>query len=295
LEDIMTTTTTPETSTHIRHDVIGVLDGQAAGALVWWELSGNIYRETLLQPWRDAGLDEAQIPEPVSSREALKRALEEMRERRLMVRPLAGVRGYSLVAEKAEGEKLDYAQQLTVQVDDAGVLVFEPADHPRKVELAQRHLEQQAILSPTDISSMLLRFCEGLLSVPLRSRGGFYFLPPAGVKQFRRAATVLRQVSQHALYEVPAMKSAEAVTAILAAVQHEAETEAEAMVAILDSGEAGARSLRSQSKRCERAETKLAQYEELLGQKLPDLQQKLSFLRARLTEAALVASTDTDS
>jgi hypothetical protein len=291
----MTTTTTQENATHIRHDVIGVLDGQAAGAMVWWQLSGNIDREKLLTAWKDQGLDEAKIPEPASPREALKRALEDMRERHLLVRPLADARGYSLVEERAEGQKLDYSQQLTVQVDDAGGLVFEPADHLQREEVLLRYLQQQAILPPSDISGMLLRFCEGLLSVPLRSRGGFYFLPPAGVEQFRRAAASLRQVSSHSLYEVPAMKSSEAVTAILAAVQHEAEAEAEAMVEILDSGEAGARALRSQSKRCERAETKLARYEELLGQKLPDLQQKLSFLRSRLTEAALVASTDTDS
>ncbi|MEN6547394.1 MAG: DUF6744 family protein, partial [Armatimonadia bacterium] len=195
----------------------------------------------------------------------------------------------------AEGEKLEYAQRLTVQVDDDGILAFEPAEHPQREKVTAGYIGHQITLSPNDISGMLLRFCEGHDSVPLRVRGGFYFLPPAGVERFRRAAAVLRQVSGHALYEVPAMKSSEAVTAILAAVQHEAEAEAEAMVAILDSGDAGARALRSQSKRCERAETKLARYEELLGQRLPELQARLSTLRSRLTEAALVASTETEA
>jgi len=291
----MTTTTTPETATHIRHDVIGVLDGQAAGALVWWELSGDVSRDALIGAWKAAGLDDGKVPDPVSPREALKRALDDMRERHLLVRPLAGARGYSLVEERAEDQKLEYAQQLTVQVDEAGALVFEPTIHPKQAEVVRRHFEQQWILTPADISGMLLRFCEGLDSVPMRSRGGFYFLPPSGVEKFRLAAQVLRLVSSHSLYEVPAMKSAEAVTAILAAVQHEAEAEAAAMVEILDSGEAGARALRSQSKRCERTETKLARYEELLGQRLPELQARLSTLRSRLTEAALVASTDTDA
>jgi hypothetical protein len=291
----MTTTTTFETATHIRHDVIGVLDGQAAGALVWWELSGEVDRARLADVWALAGLDPDQVADPVSSREALKRAMDDMRERHLLVRPLAGARGYSLVEERAEGEKLEYAQRLTVQVDDDGILAFDPAEHPQREKVTAGYIGHQITLSPNDISGMLLRFCEGHDSVPMRARGGFYFLPPAGVERFRRAAQALRQVSSHSLYEVPAMKSSEAVTAILAAVQHEAEAEAEAMVAILDSGEAGARALRSQSKRCERAEIKLARYEELLGQKLPDLQQKLSFLRARLTEAALVASTESES
>lgn len=291
----MTTTTTPETATHIRHDVIGVLDGQAAGGLVWWELSGDLDRARLAEAWARAGLDDGQIPDPVSPREALKRAMEDMRERHLLVRPLAGVRGYSLVEERAEGEKLDYAQRLTVQVDDGGILAFEPADHAQREKVTAGYIGHQITLSPNDISGMLLRFCEGHDSVPMRARGGFYFLPPAGVERFRRAAQALRQVSGHSLYEVPAMKSEQAVEAILAAIKHEAEAEAQAMVQILDSGEAGARSLRSQSRRCERAETKLARYEELLGQKLPELQSRLSTLRSRLTEAALVASTDSDA
>ncbi|MCE5271948.1 hypothetical protein LLH00_11790, partial [bacterium] len=93
----MTTTTTSETATHIRHDVIGVLDGQAAGALVWWELSGEVDRARLTEAWALAGLDPDQVSDPVSSREALKRAMDDMRERHLLVRPLAGARGYSLV------------------------------------------------------------------------------------------------------------------------------------------------------------------------------------------------------
>lgn len=287
-----TTQTTTNEATQVRKDVIGVLDGQAAGAMIWWELSGNVDRDTLTLAWKAAGLDEKFVPDTISSREALKRALDEMREKRLLVRPLEGARGYSLVEERAAGEKLEYAQQLTVTCGEGAALVFEPTIHPWCADVVQKHFAQQLTLNPSDISGLLLRFCESLLSVPLRSRGGFYFLPPAAVEKFRMAAQVLRLVSGHVCYEIPAMRSKEAVEAILAAVQHEAEAEAAAMVEILDAGEVGARGLRGQANRCARVEAKLASYEDLLGAKLTALTDNLKSIRARLTEAALVASTD---
>jgi len=292
----MTTTTTNENGTTVRQDIIAVLDNQSAGAVVWWELHGSINREALLAAWTQAGLNPAHVTQEISDKEALKRAMEQLKGKRMLVRPLGGGT-YSLVSERVQDDGIhaDYTQDLTASFDDTGAVVFEPSDHAKIQQVRAEFAVQKSQLNARDISVMLLRFIKHSMAVALRADGGFYFVPPAGIPTFRAAAKVLRSISAHQCYEIPAMRSSEAVAAILDAVAHEAAYEIASMEAVLDAGEAGPRALRSQARNCEQAAAKVASYEGLLGTKLTELQAQLESLRNRLVEAALVASTEVDA
>ncbi len=99
----MTTTTnqtTNTTGTRVRQDIIAVLDEQNAGAIMFWELSGQVDRETMLAAWKAAGLDPKLVPDFPSDQEALRRAMESLREKHVLVRPCGA--GYALVGEREE-------------------------------------------------------------------------------------------------------------------------------------------------------------------------------------------------
>ena len=283
----MTTGTTKGLITN--KDFIAVTDTTPqAGAMVWWELSGDVDAQRLRTAWNAAGLDPELVPDDPAPKTALKRAVDTLAEKRKLVRPVQN--GYSLVEELECGDKLAYSQQVTATIDSVGVLKVEPA----KGTLAdlirasyQAHLEQ---FVPSDISVLLVDLCDSLLAVALRARGGFYFLPPDSVGKFQAAVCVLRSVSSHLCYEIPALKTESAVQAILAAVEREASAEIEEFEAILTNVEAGPRALKTKARKCSGVAEKVAAYEKLLGLSLVELQDRLSGLRSRLTEASLLAS-----
>ena len=290
----MTTTKTGTTQGIVTSkDFLAVPEGTPqAGAMIWWELSGLVDVEKLRVAWQAAGLDIALVPEAVAPKSALRRAVETLAEQRKLVRPLAGREGYSLVEETAAGEKLDYKQAVVATVDADGVLTIEPSDGLLADSIRASHALHLTNLVPSDISSLLVHFCESLDAVALRARGGFYFLPPASVEKFRVAAEVIRSVGAHVCYEIPALRTESAVQAILAAVEREASAEIAEFEDILTNVEAGPRALKTKAKQCDKVATKVAGYEALLGTSLVELQERLSGLRSRLAEAAILAQAE---
>jgi len=283
----MTTDTTKGIITN--NDFVTVTDATPqAGIISWWELSGTVNSLALRDAWKAAGLDPALVPEDPAPKAALKRAVDTLAEKRKLVRPFQG--GYSLVEESEDGERLAYQQSVTATLDSVGQLKVEPATGTLAEAIRtsyQLHLEQ---LVPTDISGMLVSLCESLLAVGLRSRGGFYFLPPDSVGKFRAAVCALRSVSSHMVYELPALKTESAVAAILAAVDREASAEIEEFESILTNAEAGPRALKTKARQCAGVADKVAAYEKLLGLSLAELQARLTGMRSRLTEASLLAA-----
>lgn len=282
---------TTTTGTVVNKDVMAVLDGQQAGAMIWWDLSGGAEPHKLRVAWAIEGLDPDWIPEPPAPQVALRRAVHLMREKHRIPRPLEGRKGWSLIHETASGERLDYSQAVTVTVDAAGILKIEPFDHELAGLIRSKYQGCLELLDNNDISSLLISYTESLLAIALRERGGFYFLPPTKVDAFRKAARALKATTGVTCYEVPAMRSEGAVQAILAGLTSEVSQKVAELTAVLDEGEAGERALNTKVASCKKAEAKVTAYEELLGQGLQHLKNQLESTRARLTEAALLAES----
>lgn len=283
--------TTTTTGTVVNKDVMAVLDGQQAGAMIWWDLSGGADPYKLRVAWAAEGLDPGWIPEPPAPQVALRRAVHLMREKHRIPRPLEGRKGWALIHETASGDRLDYSQTVTVTVDVTGTLKIEPAGHELAGILRDTYQGCLELLDNNDISSLLISYTESLLAIALRERGGFYFLPPNKIDAFRKAARALKLTTGVTCYEVPAMRSEGALQAILAGLTSEVSQKVAELTAVLDEGEAGERALNSKVVICKKAEAKVTAYEELLGQGLQHLKDQLESTRARLTEAALLAES----
>ena len=140
------------------------------------------------------------------------------------------------------------------------------------------------------MSDWLVTLMPTMNAVGLRPRGGMYFLPRDRVPVYHALAEALHAATAHSLYEVPALQTKDAVRAVLDAITREAAGEAELMELALDTGELGARALKAKVRGCEAMMAKVASYEELLGQSLPELQDRLKVLNRQLTIAALQAA-----
>jgi hypothetical protein len=278
-------------------DLITVSDHvPTAGAIVWWRLSGIVNVDTLRAAWAAQGLDDTLLPSTASAPVALRRAVGEQRSARRLVRPLEGTKGYALVDEHATGADLDYHISFRVSLDTVGRLVFvppsAPAGDPRRATAEgiraafDRHLVE---LSTQDISGWLVRMMPKLDAVGLRDTGGVYFVPQPAVEKLGRLVAALKASSAHCLHRVPALRSEDAVDAILDAIAVEAEAEALGMEKELAEAALGARGLENRVEHCNEVEGKVARYEALLGKSLGTLGERLERLRANLTVAMMKA------
>lgn len=268
-----------------------------AGAIAWWRLSGTVDHEKLTQAWVAAGLSPDALPMPPTPEQGIRRALREQEERRVLARPLKDKGSYALVEERltsAHGTdaELSYQVAFKVTVNSAsGDITFDPDGGDgqiRQDEIRAAFAKHMAALSPGDISNWLVDLAYKVKSVSLRDTGGIYFIPSTMLTHWHKAVEVIRAVSAHSMFEVPALKSDEAVDAILDAISMEAKDEIAKLENALDS-DMGARGLRSRSEKAKEMLAKLKSYEALLGKGAANIGQRLEELSVELSTAALAA------
>lgn len=265
--------------------VVAVTEGiSTAGAIVWWRLSGSVDASRLRDTWEAEGLAAHLLPDTPSASTAIRRAVNEQREARRLVRPLDGGKGFAIVLESVTGDTLDYDVACKVRLDAVGRLKVEPSYHPLADAVRADYEKHLTELSGQDISAWLVGLMSKVDGVGLRDTGGIYFVPRHGIDQWRQIARALREASHNTVYEVPALKSDEAVDAILDAISAEAAAEADSMEKDLQT-DLGQRALETRMGRCDSVEQKMTRYEGFLGRRLDELRGRIIDLRAQLTVA----------
>lgn len=274
--------------------LIAVVDAETAGAIVWWRLSGQLPLEDLAIAWHAAGLDPALLPKRPTPTESLARAMREHQSARVLARPLGGRRGWALVQETPSDSDLDYDTICTARViADDNVAVNSDAPDELVHRVQDSYLHYRGTYTTADISTWISAKLIGQVeAIKLRETGGIYFVPRGHVELFRRWVSVLGSVSDHVVYEVPALKSEEAVEAILAALMTEADDEVEGMEDELDCEELGKRALKTRERRCEALRSKLQTYEELLGRSLDAMQERVEALQGTVVASILALDAE---
>jgi len=289
-----------ERGSTISKGIVAVTDASldAAGAMTYWSLSGEVKHDALAAAWRAEGLDVENLPELASPRAALGRAVNEVRARHRLGRRVTG--GWAIVEEtEKEAGTLKHEQTLHVSLTLTGGLTFETPtrgwdDEARKlIEEIRRAFERSLWnLSTGDVGGWLSSQVYRLGGVSLRDTGGFYFLPHISVEEWRQVVRALRAVSAATVYEIPALRTESVLDAVLDAVEREAAAEAAKIEAAMEAGDLGARALRSREALTSAMEQKLSRYESTLGRALPALQSRLETLRAGLASAILAAEAE---
>lgn len=277
------------------HDVVVTEAGESCGGVVYWTLSGECSAVALAQAWAAEGLDPDHLPKPASAETALRRAAHDLRDRHHIVRRLPDGTGYALVAaHEVDGKQESYATTLRVWLD-AGQLVIEPAGHPDAERVIDAYERALSALDANDASALLVRTCDRLRAVGLRTHGGLYFVPAPQMPELERVARALEACSGHRVWKLPAMRSADAARAVLAAIAEEAEAEAAKMEEELSregDDALGGRALEGRTARTDALRGKVAEYEQLMGGSLDSVRDRLEKLQAALAAASLAAMSD---
>lgn len=294
-----------------------------AGAIVFFRCTST-EAAPLEKATGDGGLDTGALPDLPSAEVALHRAVDEQRAKRRLVRPVEGG-GWAIVDEHLDddGKPVAYALQIVVRRDTSNELVFEPVDHPLSAEISVSYSRHRTSYAATDISAWLVKLAEQHDAVSPRDRGGFYFVPRQRLESFRKWSRAVHAASGSRVFFIPAMKSDEALEAILDAITREAEAEAEGMeTALNDHADAlaaqaaiedgtdgatspnaldayrqgqmndgkkamGKRAISTKLRSLTKLGGKLSTYEDLLGVKLETVRLRLERVRAGLTVASL--------
>lgn len=284
--------------------VVNVADG-TAGRIVYGKLKGTVEVDTLADAWEEKGLPKDLLPNPPTLEYALRRAFHELGAKRMLVRPLGDdVDGYALVHESVSSAELSHAQELTGEIvkgaNGERELRLTPDDHPFADQVRRRYLEAQDELDTTLFSNWFwTKIPPWVAAVCHRLKGGMYFVPRHRLADWYKVVEAVQEVSEHRIFNIPAMYCDEAIEAILDAVTTEAEEMTKKIDAELKSAQAGAkemgaRAMHNRVALCDAAAEKLEAYEDLLGAKLDAIQERVADLQAQYTQAALLAEAEAE-
>jgi hypothetical protein len=186
---------------------------------------------------------------------------------------------------------------MTVKVGADDALKFgDDNTCPLQEQIESDYRRALATYDHTDVSGWISgRLLPYVNAVSLRASGGIYFVPAGhAVDTWRRMVETLRTVSQHVVYEVAALHTRTAVTAILAAVTREAEDVAVEMEAELIEKDLGVRALRNRVSKLDAVANKVSAYEGLLGSTLDTLRARLEALNTQMAVAIFSAEAAAD-
>lgn len=268
-----------------------------AGAILMWTLRGATDLAALTRAWDAAGLDITKLPEAPTPATALRRAVNELREKHRFVRSMGKGGGFAIVKED---EDLDaggdpFKIEMKVKLDAVGRLTVEGGGSDQRSELRESFEKHAAELSTEDVSAWLVALIPSLDGVPMRGGGGVYFIPYANLPRLNSIVDALKASTGHAIYRVPAVNESDdnsrsdIVQAILDSIEAEAADEVDGMTADLAAEKYGARGYEHRIERTDAVEAKVSRYEALVGGKLDALRGRLVSLRAALTVAVVKA------
>ena len=259
------------------------------GASVWWSLSDRTPERELREGFISIGLPEL-IPEKIENRQALKRALQSMYpEQRALIRPLKGIVGYALVRENADGAEMEYNQEVKALLA-GNLLLTDPPDYHWAPELRARYQDECGFVTAAKLGGALVKACRGLGGIPLRPRGGFYWIPEENMDRWRAVAKVAED--SHSGNTISVMRTTadeESVDAICDALIHEVETNLSQIEEKLDSGDLGERALTTQKLEVTQLDAQVRKFEKILGRTLDSLRDHVEVVEAHATMAVLAA------
>lgn len=273
-----------------------------AGAFVLWRLSGNVDVIAMNKAWLDSELDPHHCPGAPSEEVAHHRAVKEHARAGVLCSKIRDG-GWALVGKQdvkdEAGADLKFSTNLRVWRAESFVhgLKFEPADDPRRGVIEAAYTLHQRTLSTIDISVWLVRQAERLDAVPLRDTGGVYFIPHKGLEEWTKIVHVLRAVSSHKIFNVPALEEdADSIALIMDGVMQEAESMMADLGADLSKvgtdSALGERAWVTRKDRLVAFEDKLKRYEALLGTKLDKTRSALETFDTQISTALVACAAE---
>lgn len=287
------------------------------GASVFWKLSKSVNKNLLC-----AALDRAysngakgypHVPTDVTPAAALKRLMGEYTDRNNILKdakhpmtgsklPCYGIFHKSEIGRLNEGYELvwcaglvypDRQQMTNAELAQKGLVFDGDVDYAKIRESFALELER---LGPTEQSIWLASLVRNQMrAVPFGN--GMFFIAPEHIAHWRQLTTLLATFGI-TLYEIPAMRSDQAVAAVLSSLsdfcgkfREELDAELDGYFERKQSGQARKiqdRVIASRQARCDEQLALIASYENLFDTKLDEIKDQFLQCRARFGQLQLV-------
>lgn len=279
-----------------RNNIVAVTDQLAGsgsvGAIVMWTLAGGIDVGELQQAWEAENLPTTWLPTATSPEVAFSRAVKRQDEKRRLIRP-APDNGFIIVQEQIGKHAFDWngKPECHVFLDKAGRVCCEPSEHPIGDAVRVDYDYFLDNLVAQDVSAWFTSLMPRVDALSMRSSGGVYFVPAHQIAVWKRVVAAVRASTDHTMYEIPAMPSEEAASALFDALAEECNGAAQAIEdeCVAADVKLGARALKSRIVVTDQVKSKIERYEKLLGTQMTELRSRIDRLKAGLTRAVLKA------
>jgi hypothetical protein len=276
-----------------KHNVIAIddqeMDKRACGRITFWDLSGDVDLDRLTQAVGNI----VKLPESPTPKVCVHRAVDECARRHNLEVRHRGAAMWDIVGTPVEENRqlvypIETSARLMTKADGIGEEVGVSATGQYSSEVLADYSKARGVLATTDIGNWLCDTLTKLGGIPLRDRGGVYFVPQDRVEAWERVVAAIKACSMHKVHVIPAMRSQDAVEAILAAITADTRKACETIVEEIGDGELGKRALETRENQTADLLDRLDRYEGLLGTKLDELRAAIDETRQAVAVARLM-------
>ena len=260
------------------------------GACVYWSLSDGTPIDVVEQGFKALGLV-GFLPRMTNDAGALARALRtHFPSSRTLLRSIDGSKGYAVVHEhddKGVG-KMQYREEVRVSFDSAGGLTFTPANPLFDMGVRESYRVESGKMSAAKLGTVLVRCAQSMGGIPLRPRGGFYWMPEGKMGKWAQVAEIVAGANRgNKSYALKTTADVETLSAVSDALKAQVTKRLEAVEASLQSDDSGRRALASKEKEARALDELMQDYEAVLGEALDDLRDRAEEAEAAAAMAIL--------
>lgn len=283
--------------------VEGFDNAAITGAMIFWRLSSGASYRKLLEELKANKVDAALHPAPPSPMAVLNRVLTQLyANRNCLIRPMgAKGSGYGVLPRTEVEARPEFKTAWTVSLSVSATkdveLTFSDdapaAEIPRVSDALALGLTK---LGDQELSSWMSQVVKHLQAVSMRESGGVYFIPAAHVETWRSINKSVRaRCPGMQLYEVPVVRTAQAIEAVLESLTEAiAKETAEVSKASdeLQTKRTGGTNVQQRSVDGMKSKLlalagKVKRYEEVLGVGLENLQKQVEAVQTQVAETFL--------
>lgn len=262
------------------------------GQTVFWSLRNGTHLSKLKEGFESIGRGDL-LPEVQNDSQVLKRAISKnFPGRNKVIRPLKGVAGFAILDETevldSAGQKdLDLSTELRIAIS-GNVILANPSDHPKVSAIGMDYLYEKDRITAAKLGGVLVTACSQLSGIPLRPRGGFYWMPNSSVDEWEEVVNVVEQANpQNSIWRMKTTTDEDTVDAVCDSLIIEVEKQLEVLSESLHSEELGKRALKTKQNTAIELKGLVSRYEGILGKTLKSLKEKADEVHSSASVALL--------
>jgi hypothetical protein len=271
----------------------------AAGGFIWWSCASWSSHDSLVDAFKAHHLEKF-CPRPPSPAQALLEGMTEVcRQKDRIIRPLADEAGFCVVKEKRGTNANAYEQERTARLaphveGQKPTIFFNPLDEKAQA-IVKAFNGYRTMVSATALGGALVNVAKHFSGTSMRKSGGIYWLPR--LDKWRSFATAVEACAIHGascLYLSTLHVDADSVRAVRDALASEIGAESERIMEEIKSHSLSDKALANRCEYLNVLQTKIAEYEEVLGESLTGLKDSLDRVQVALGVGSYLQLTPTE-